>query len=153
MIVLFVLSQLCKNEMVDDYVFVLSQICKNEMVDDSIIVLLQICKNEEVMKFTHTLQFENNKLKKLPKNINALQALQLCDVRNNTLTALPGTLFKVSALLPRSFVCLQNYLFVSRFCGLSSRPALCLQGNLSVFKTICLSLLGQWSVSNVVCLS
>ena len=30
----FVLSQICKNEMVDDCLFMLSQICKNEMVDD-----------------------------------------------------------------------------------------------------------------------
>ena len=34
MIVLFVLSQICKNEMVDDCVFKLSQICTNDMVDD-----------------------------------------------------------------------------------------------------------------------
>ena len=50
------------------------------------------------MKLAVTLQFENNKLKKMPKNIHNLHALVTCDVKNNILTSLPGTLFKVSGL-------------------------------------------------------
>src|SRR5688572_11234119 len=44
---------------------------------------LEVYKNEELMNFTRRLDAQNNRIKKLPRSISALQRLEHIDLSNN----------------------------------------------------------------------
>jgi hypothetical protein len=52
---------------------------------------IEIYNNEELSQFTVRFTAENNRLKRLPKAISALENLEYIDIQNNALTAFPGS--------------------------------------------------------------
>ena len=59
---------------------------------------IEIYNNEELSQFTVRFTAENNRLKRLPKAISALENLEYIDIQNNALTAFPGSVAKLKKL-------------------------------------------------------
>ena len=58
----------------------------------------EVYKNEEIMSFATRLNAQNNRIKKLPRAISALQGLREIDLRNNSMSTLPRSVSRLKAL-------------------------------------------------------
>lgn len=59
---------------------------------------VEIYDNEEISQLAIKFTAENNRLKRLPKSIAALENLEHIDITNNTLSAFPGSVSRMKKL-------------------------------------------------------
>ena len=58
----------------------------------------EVYKNEEIMTYATRLTAPNNRIKKLPRSISALQGLREVDLRNNSMSTLPSSFASLRSL-------------------------------------------------------